>query len=55
MSLLQHPSAIPSSADTGYEVANSLKVESDNNEYLERPTGGSDGSSTKHTISVWVK
>ena len=55
MSLLQHPSAIPSSADTGYEVANSLKVESDNNEYLERPTGGSDGSQTKHTISVWVK
>ena len=43
------------SVSTGYDVTNSLKVESDNNEYLERPTGGSDGSSTKHTISVWVK
>jgi len=41
---------------TGYDVANSLKVESDNNEYLERSTSGAtDGSSTQHTISVWVK
>ena len=56
MSLLQHPSAIPSAATTDYVVANSLKVESDNNEYLERSTSGaSDGSSTQHTISVWVK
>jgi len=44
------------SVSTGYDVANSLKVESDNNEYLERSTSGaSDGSSTQHTISVWVK
>jgi len=45
------------SVSTGpYEVGNSLKVESDNNEYLERSTSGaSDGSSTQHTISVWVK
>ena len=45
------------SVSTGvYEVANSLKVESDNDEYLERSTSGaSDGSSTQHTISVWVK
>ena len=44
------------SVSTGYDVDNSLKVESDNNEYLERSTSGaSDGSSTQHTISVWVK
>ncbi len=48
-------SANRGSVSTGYDVANSLKVESDNDEYLERPTGGSDGSSTQHTISVWVK
>ena len=44
------------SVSTGYDVGNSLKVESDNNEYIERSTSGaSDGSSTQHTISVWVK
>ena len=44
------------SISTGYDVDNSLKVESDNNEYLERSTSGaSDGNSTQHTISVWVK
>ena len=44
------------SVATGYVVGNSLKVESDNNEYLERSTSGaSDGNSTQHTISVWVK
>ena len=44
------------SVSTGYDVANSLKVESDSNEYLSRSTSGaSDGSSTQHTISVWVK
>jgi len=43
------------SVSTGYDVGNSLKVESDNDEYLERPTGSPDGNSTQHTISVWVK
>ena len=43
------------SISTGYDIDNSLKFESDNNEYLERPTGGSDGSSTQHTISCWIK
>ena len=39
-----------------YDVDNSLKVEGDNNEYLSRSTSGAtDGSSTQHTISVWVK
>ena len=43
------------SVSTGYDVGNSLKVESDNDEYLERPTSSPDGNSTQHTISVWVK
>tara|TARA_Y100001972_G_scaffold128702_1_gene191122 strand:+ start:3719 stop:5125 length:1407 start_codon:yes stop_codon:yes gene_type:complete len=45
------------SVSTGpYQVDNSLKVEADNNELLSRSTSGaSDGSSTQHTISVWVK
>ena len=43
------------SISTGYEIENSLKLEEDNSEYLERATTGSGGSGTKHTISVWVK
>ena len=44
------------SISTSYDVDNSLKVEGDNNEYLERSTSGAtDGSQTQHTISVWVK
>ena len=44
------------SISTTYDVDNSLKVEGDNNEYLSRSTSGaSDGNSTQHTISVWVK
>ena len=39
----------------GYEIANSCKFESDGNEYIDRPVGGSDGSSTQHTISCWIK
>ena len=44
------------SISSDYDVDNSLKVEGDNNEYLERSTSGAtDGSQTQHTISVWVK
>ena len=38
-----------------YDIENSLKLEEDNSEYLERATTGSGGSGLKHTISVWVK
>jgi hypothetical protein len=43
------------SISTGYDIDNSLKFETDNTEYLERATGGGNGSQQKHTISVWVK
>ena len=43
------------SISTGYEIENSLKLEEDNSEYLERATGGGNGDTQKHTISVWVK
>ena len=43
------------SVSTGYNIDNSLKLEEDNSEYLERATGGGNGSTTQHTISVWVK
>lgn len=43
------------SVSTGYDIDNSLKLEEDNSEYLERATGGGNGSTTQHTISVWVK
>ena len=43
------------SISTGYDITNSLKLEEDNSEYLERATGGGNGSTTQHTISVWVK
>ena len=43
------------SISTGYDIDNSCKFESDGNEYIDRPVGGSDGSSTQHTISCWIK
>lgn len=43
------------SVSTGYNIDNSCKFEEDNSEYLERATGGGNGSTTQHTISVWVK
>jgi hypothetical protein len=43
------------SISTGFDIDNSLKFETDNTEYLERATGGGNGSQQKHTISVWVK
>jgi hypothetical protein len=43
------------SISTGFDIDNSLKLEEDNSEYLERATGGGNGSTTQHTISVWVK
>ena len=56
METLQRTANRGSVATGGYEVGNSLKVESDNNEYLSRSTSGAtDGNSTQHTISVWVK
>ena len=43
------------SISTGFDLDNSLTFETDNTEYLERATGGGNGSQQKHTISVWVK
>ena len=43
------------SVSTGYDIDNSLKFEEDNSEYLQRATGGGNGSQSQHTISVWVK
>ena len=43
------------SISTGYDIDNSLKLEEDNSEYLERATGGGNGNQSQHTISVWVK
>ena len=42
------------SISTGYDIDNSLKLEADNSEYLNR-TSGADGSRTTWTTSVWVK
>ena len=43
------------SISTGFDIDNSLKLEEDNSEYLQRATGGGNGDTQKHTISVWVK
>ena len=43
------------SISTGFNIDNSLKLEEDNSEYLQRATGGGNGDTQKHTISVWVK
>ena len=43
------------SVSGGYDIDNSLKLEEDNSEYLQRATGGGNGDTQKHTISVWVK
>ena len=42
------------SISTGYDIDNSLKLEADNSEYLNR-TPGANGSRTTWTTSVWVK
>lgn len=57
MSLLQHPSAIPSAATTGYEVANSCKFEKDNSERLQRASNhiGTPTNADKFTFSIWIK
>ena len=40
--------------DTGYDVANSLRLDDGGSEYLTR-TVSSAGSNTKSTLSIWVK
>ena len=53
MGLLQHAAAIPV-GDTGYNITNSIKLETTNNEWLIRasPTAG---NRRKHTFSFWIK
>ena len=46
--------SISTATDTGYNIGNSLKLESDNSEYLHR-TPSSAGSATTWTASMWVK
>jgi len=53
MSLLQHAAAIPV-GDTGYDIDNSLKFETDNTEYL-MAEGRPQGTQTKWTWSCWLK
>ncbi len=57
MSLLQHPSAIPSAAVSDYEVANSCKFEKDNSERLQRASNhiGTPTNADKFTFSLWIK
>jgi len=55
METLQRTANRGSISTGGYEIDNSCKFETDNTEYLERATGGGNGDTQKHTISVWVK
>jgi len=48
-------SANRGSISTGYDIDNSVKLEDTNNEYLQRPASGSDGSRTTMTLSMWIK
>jgi hypothetical protein len=41
--------------DTSYDVANSLRFNSGSSDYLNHETGNSTTSSTKTTLSAWVK
>ena len=43
------------SISTGFDINNSVKLEDDNTEYLQRPASGSDGSRRTMTISMWLK
>jgi len=43
------------SASGGYDVANSLRFNSGSSDYLNHETGNSTTSSTKTTLSAWVK
>jgi len=43
------------SVSTGFDIDNSVKLEDDNTEYLQRPASGSDGSRRTMTISMWLK
>jgi len=46
--------SISTATDTGYNIGNSMKLESDNSEYLHR-TPSSTGSTSTWTASMWVK
>ena len=43
------------SASGGYDVANSLRFNSGSSDYLNHETGNSTTSSSKTTLSAWVK